>query len=84
MLKTAVHYGAEQFWFKEEISESRAVDGHIGSLHLLLACGDGTLGGSLWLLVLLIVQQLIINIMLCHLLGENAKLGMRLETTALL
>lgn len=66
MLKATVDDGTEQFGFQQEVSEARAVDGDVGSLHLLLAWHDHTLRGSLWLLILLVVQEIMINISLCH------------------
>lgn len=72
MLKTTVNNGPEKLWFQEEVSEARAVDGHIGTLNLFLSCWCATLRESLGLLILLIVQKLIINIILCHL-GETKK-----------
>lgn len=68
MLKTTVDDGTEKLWFQEKVSEPRAVDGHIGTLHLFLFCRRGpTLGGSLGFLVFLVVQKLIINVSLGHL-----------------
>lgn len=66
MLKTTVDDGTEQLWFEQKISEARAVDGNVGALHLLLACGGCALWGSLRLLILFIIEQLIVNIVLSH------------------
>lgn len=85
MLKTTVDDGTEKLWFQEEVPEPRAVDGHIGTLHLLLVCRRGpTLGGSLGFLVLLVVQKLIINVGLGHLKSKvNSKINpiTRFETS---
>lgn len=66
MLKATVDDSAEQFGFKQEVSEARAVDGDVRTFYLLLAWGNCTLRGSLGLFILLIVQQLIVNIVLGH------------------
>lgn len=66
MLKATVDYGTEQFGFQQEVSEPGAVDGHVGSLHLLLAWYNSTLWGYLWFLILLVVQELVVNVVLCH------------------
>ena len=66
MLKTTVNDGTEQLWLEKEIPEAGAVDGNVGTLHLLLACSGGTFGGSLGLIVIFIVKQLIINVVLSH------------------
>lgn len=73
MLKTTVDDGTEQLRLEQKVSEARAVDGDVGALHLLLACGCCTLRGSLGLLILFIVEQLVINIILCH--GVYLKTG---------
>lgn len=67
MLKTAVNNGAEQLRFKEKVSEARAMNGYIGTFHLLLVGRGAAFWESLGLIVLLIVQKFIINVILCHL-----------------
>lgn len=66
MLKTTVDDGTEQLWFEQKVSEAGAVDGNVGTLHLLLAYRGLALRGSLWLLIFFIVEQLVVNIILCH------------------
>lgn len=66
MLKTTVDNGTEKLWFEQEISEARAVDRNVGALHLLLSCRCGALGGSLWLFIFFVIEQLVVNIILGH------------------
>ena len=66
MLKPTVDDGAQQLWLEQEVPEAGAVDGDVGALHLLLAGGGCTLRCSLWLLILLVVEQLVVNVILCH------------------
>lgn len=66
MLKTAVDDGTEELRLEKKISEARAVDGNVGTFHLLLACGGCTLGGSLRLLIFFIVKKLVVNVILSH------------------
>ena len=66
MLETTVDDGTEQLRFEQEVPEAGAVDGNVGTLHLLLAQGGLALWGSLRLLVLFVVEQLVVNIILCH------------------
>lgn len=77
MLKATVDNGTKQLWFEKKVPEARAVDGYIGPLNLLLACGGPTFGGSLGLLIFLIVQKFIINVSLCHLYEHNVNLCLK-------
>lgn len=66
MLKAAVNDSMQELWFEQEVSEARAMDGHVGTLHLLLACGCYALRASLWLFIFFIIKQLTVNIILSH------------------
>lgn len=66
MLKATVYDGPQELRLEQEVPEPGAVNGHVGTLHLLLPNRGGVLWCSLRLLILLVVQQLIICIILSH------------------
>lgn len=66
MLKATVHYGPQQLRLQQKVPEARAVDGNVGTLDIFLGGSWRALGGSLWLFVLLVVQQLIFHILFRH------------------
>lgn len=66
MLETTVYDGPEELWLQEEVPEAGAVDGNVRPLHLLLPRGSRALRGSLWLIILLIIEQLVVNVILSH------------------
>lgn len=66
MLEPTVHNGPQELRLQQEVPEPRAVDGHVGTLHLLLASRGDALRCSLRLIILFVVQQLVIGVILGH------------------
>lgn len=61
MFETAIDDSSQDLRLEEEITESRAVNGHISSLHvLLLGFGDDLIG----LFLILVVEKIVV---VCHL-----------------
>jgi len=70
VLEATVHDGSQQFWFEEEVTEARRVDGHVATLHGLFngsgLCAIGIILGSglgrVFLFV--VIQQFRIHVVL--------------------
>lgn len=67
MLKATVNNGPEQLWLEQKVAETRAMDGDVRALDILLGRGLGPISPSCRLhLIVFIVQELIVHIILCH------------------